>query len=51
MTPEQVKAISQLRDDGYAVAIFTPEELDGADADRIEDLMVERGWNAIESSN
>lgn len=51
MTPEQVKAISQLRDDGYAVAIFTPEELDGADADRIEDLMVECGSNAIESSN
>lgn len=41
--------VRQLWDKGYAVAIFTPEELRGADAGEVADIMVERGWNAIDT--
>lgn len=38
-----------LRDRGCAVTVFLPEELAGASADQVEDLMCERGWDAIET--
>lgn len=41
------KTIEQLREDGYAVVIFTPEELSGADPERVEDCLVEAGWDII----
>lgn len=47
MTPSQQQAIGELRDAGFAIAIFTPDELREAPPERVEDLMVERGWNAI----
>ena len=40
-------AISMLRGEGYAVVIFTPDELDGAPASVVEYVMVKRGWDAI----
>jgi len=43
------KSISQLRDEGWAVAAFCPDELDGADADQVADIMTERGWVAIDT--
>lgn len=33
------KAIDAMRKDGYAVIIFTPEELEGADPRMVEKLM------------
>lgn len=48
MNEQQRKALVELRMQGYAVVVFTPDELDGAPSDRVEDLMVERGWNAID---
>jgi hypothetical protein len=46
---ERVAALCcrMLRDAGYAVSVFSPEELEGADSGLIGDLMVERGWDAI----
>lgn len=39
--------VRELRDAGYAVAVFSPEELRGAKPSTIEDLMVSRGNDAI----
>lgn len=44
MTEEQIKVIGELRDSGYAVVIFTPDELGDADPENLEDILVERGW-------
>ena len=41
--------VRELRDSGYSVVIFTPDELRGAEPDEVADIMVERGWNAIET--
>lgn len=47
MTPEQQKAINELRDAGYMVIIFSPDELwpnfDHEDAEHFEDAIYERG--------
>ena len=48
MTPEEIAAIQSLRDQGYAVVLFNPEELVGAPARKVEDRMCERGWEAID---
>jgi len=37
-----------LRELGCAVACFTPEELNGAPPEEVEDIMVERGWDVID---
>lgn len=49
MTPEQKSAIEQLRSEGYAVVVFNPEELKGTNADHLEEILVERGENFIET--
>ena len=41
--------VRELWNAGYAVAIFTPEELCGADPDEVAEIMVERGSNAIDT--
>ena len=48
MTPEEIATIQTLRDQGYAVVLFNPEELAGAPARKVEDRMCERGWEAID---
>jgi len=48
MTEEQRKIINELRGEGYAITVFTPEELEGVESRRIEDCMCERAWSAIE---
>ena len=40
-------SIDQLRFDGYAVVVFTPSELDGADPDKVENKLFEAGWKII----
>lgn len=47
MTPEQRKAIQELRHAGYAVIIWTPKELGNANPRKVEDRSIEPGWNAI----
>ena len=39
--------IDELRDAGYAIVIFTPEELEGADPDKVEENLVSTGWDII----
>ena len=39
--------VRDLWDNGYAVVIFTPDELSGSDPDQVAEIMTERGWDAI----
>lgn len=48
MTEIQQAVINELRDAGYCVVIWTPEELGETDTDRLEDIVIERGNNFIE---
>ena len=41
------KTIQELKDEGYAIVLFNPEELEGAEADRVEDRLIELGWEVI----
>lgn len=49
MTPEQQAAIKGLRDAGFAVSYFEPEELRGASQKKVEGLMDGAGRDAIDS--
>ena len=48
MTPEEIATIQSLRDQGYAVVLFNPEELAGAPADDVESRMCDAGWDIID---
>jgi hypothetical protein len=41
------KTVGELRSDGYAVIIWTPEELGDCPPDRIEEISIERGWELL----
>ena len=43
MTPEQEQAINALRDAGYAVIIWTPEEMGDTDPEWVEDCSISYG--------
>ena len=43
--------VSDLRDKGYCVVIFTPEELRDANPSHVEDRLIELGWEVIECLN
>lgn len=47
MTQEQIKVIDELKTQGYAIVLFNPEELEGAEPDRVEDRLIEIGWDVI----
>lgn len=49
MKPEFMNAIAQLRQEGYAVIVWTPDELGTAPARRVEDRSVELGWDVIDA--
>ena len=49
MTDLELEALRALTARGYAVVVWTPDELRGADAEQIEQLMIERGADAIEA--
>jgi len=40
--------VRELRDKGYAVIIWTPEEVKNCSIKDLEDLSIERGWEVIE---
>lgn len=48
MTPEEIAAIQSLRDQGYAVVVFNPEELAGVPAHKVENRMCDAGWDIID---
>ena len=47
MTDEQLKVLKELHSQGYAVCVFTPEELDGVPQVEVEDSIIESGWDCI----
>ena len=47
MTPDQIKTLRQLRHEGYAVIVWTPEELKDAPASHVEDRSIELGHDII----
>ena len=47
LTQEERDALMTLRDRGFAVAVFTPDELNGVEAKRVEERMIETGWDVI----
>jgi len=48
LTNEELKIIRSLREKGFAVVIFTPEELQNVPPDKMEDGLVDCGWSAID---
>ena len=48
MNREQLAVIRALRHEGYAVIVWTPEELRGAKAHHVEDRSIELGHQIIE---
>ena len=48
MTREQIIVIQELRDEGHAVIIWTPEELGTASANRVQDRSIQLGQEVID---
>ena len=48
MTEKQGKVFAELRNEGYAVIAWTPEELDGVDPRHVAHRLIELGWEVIE---
>lgn len=51
LNKEQKRVLKELHALGYAICIFTPEELGEASPEDVEDLMCQHGWAAIEYHN
>jgi hypothetical protein len=49
MTESELAVLRALSSRGYAVVVWTPDELRGANPDLIKDLMIERGADAIDT--
>jgi len=47
MTTDQMKALSQLRDEGYAVITWAPEEIGNCPVDLLENRSIEFGSEII----
>ena len=47
MTENQIKVLRELRSEGYAVCVFTPEEMPDSRQRDVEDAMCEGGWRQI----
>ena len=48
MNEEQRRIVEQLRSNGFAVIVWTPDELKNASPTRVEDRSIEIGWGIIE---
>jgi hypothetical protein len=51
MKQEWKDAIRAMRAEGYAVTVFTPDEMPHSSSEDVEDEMVYRGWVKIEFDN
>jgi len=40
--------MADMRRRGFCLTVFTPEELQGANPDQVEDRLVELGWEVID---
>ena len=48
MNESQDKSLQELRHAGYGVIIWTPEEIGDANPRKVEDRLIEMGWQVIE---
>jgi hypothetical protein len=48
LPPHLIDAVVELRKKGYAVALFSPEELNGCPADDLESALVNDAWDQID---
>ena len=51
MKKEYLDLLKQLRIEGYAVCIFTPDEMPNSNPDHVEDAMCVAGWGVINEDN
>jgi hypothetical protein len=49
ISESEYNAVKAIREKGYAVVIFNPEELQGVKPRSIEDDLVLRGWESIDA--
>ena len=49
LTHADMDALDSMRSRGFSVVVFTPEEVEGVSIKRLENLMVEQGWNIIDT--
>lgn len=47
LTEDDILALRSLRCRGFAVCVFTPEEMPHSNPSRVEDAMCEGGWSQI----
>ncbi len=47
MTENQRNVLRELRNEGYAVCVFTPEEMPNSNPEDVESTMCEGGWRQI----
>lgn len=47
MTENQIKVLRELRSEGYAVCVFTPQEMPDSRQMDVEEAMCEGGWRQI----
>jgi len=48
---KDIESIQRLRDLGYSIAAFTPDEIGEANSGVLQELIIERGWDFIEHCN
>jgi hypothetical protein len=48
MKAEWLKTVHAMRDAGYLVIIWTPDEVQNIDTSHVEDMLIERGNDMIE---
>ncbi len=48
MTREQSNLLQELRHTGFAVIVWTPGELKGANPRKVEERSIELGWDVID---
>ena len=41
------RTVENLREHGFAVIVFNPDELEGADPEKVSDRLIELGWDVI----
>jgi hypothetical protein len=51
MEPHQRLAIEELKREGYAVIVWTPDELDGIDPYEMECHSIQKGWDFIDMNS
>ena len=47
MTDDEFKWFRTLRERGFAVVVFTPKEVKDARSHKLEEYMVEKGWDYL----